>query len=75
MTNTKILIASDGEETHVLYNGVELPGGDTFAFRVTTATMVPEITMANISISEKFGTEEDFFRSVERILGYKLCNK
>ncbi len=73
LSNCKILIASNGKETRVLYNGVEMPASQEFTFSVEGGES-PVMDFSGISvINHSPYTEKEFFGSVERMLGYKLC--
>lgn len=75
LSNCKILIASNGKETRVLFNGMEMPAGEKFSFSVEGGES-PVMDFTGISaINHPPHSEKEFFESVERMLGYKLCSE
>ncbi len=72
MDNCKLLIASNGKETRVLFNGVQLPAGHSFTFSVKGGES-PKMDIDGISIyNHPPHTEEDFIENVERMIGYRV---
>lgn len=75
LSNCKILIASNGDETRILFNGMEMPASEKFLFYVEGGES-PVMDFTGISvINHPPHSEKEFFESVERMLGYKLRSK
>lgn len=73
LSDCKILIASNGDETRILFNGVEMPACQKFEFSVSGGES-PMMNFCGISAcNHPPHLENEFFEHVERMLGYKLC--
>lgn len=72
----KILIASNGMETRILLNGVQLPLSEKISSQACGGES-PTLSVDGIPISYKDGpsNEDEFFKNVERMLGYKIASK
>lgn len=71
-----VLIASNGMETRVLLNGVQLPLSEKISFQACGGES-PTLSIDGIPISYKDGpaNEAEFFKNLERMLGYKIASK
>lgn len=71
-----LLIASNGMETRVLLDGVQLPTSESILFEAIGGES-PTLDINGIPIAYKDGpeNEEAFFKNVERMLGYKITSK
>lgn len=71
LSNSKILIASDGDKTYIIINGASVVCSD-FTFHTDGIDVAYS---ANDVIAARKFTIDDFFTFVENNLGYKLRSK